>query len=109
MKGWRPKGHHKFGAKPTTVDGIKFHSKREAARYGKLKWMEKVGIISSLELQPRFEITVNGQKICTYVGDFEYTENGVRVVEDVKGYRTPEYRLKSKLMLAVHGITIRET
>jgi hypothetical protein len=30
------------------------------------------------------------------------------VVEDVKGFKTPVYRLKKKLMLAVHGIIVVE-
>jgi len=39
------------------------------------------------------------------------TPNGVKVVEDVKSEVTrklPTYRLKNKLMRAVHGIAIRE-
>jgi hypothetical protein len=31
------------------------------------------------------------------------------IVEDSKGVRTPVYKLKKKLMLACHGIEIRET
>ena len=31
------------------------------------------------------------------------------VVEDVKGFKTPLYRLKRKLMLLVHQIRITET
>jgi len=30
------------------------------------------------------------------------------VVEDVKGVKTPVYRLKKKLVEALHGITIQE-
>ena len=41
--------------------------------------------------------------------DFVYQEDGHTVVEDCKGFRTPEYRIKKKLMLWVHGIKIRET
>ena len=35
-------------------------------------------------------------------------ENGETVVEDTKGYKTPDYIIKRKLMLQVHGIRIRE-
>src|SRR5690606_369436 len=45
----------------TTVDGITFDSKREAERYGELKTMEAAGVISDLELQPRFPLTVNDE------------------------------------------------
>ena len=44
-----------------------------------------------------------------YIADFVYTENGEKVVEDVKGFRTPEYRIKRKLMLYSHGVRIKET
>ena len=47
-------------------------------------------------------------KVATYVGDFRYIDRNGIAVEDVKGMRTPVYRLKAKLMLAVHGITVRE-
>ncbi len=45
-----------------------------------------------------------------YVADFVYTdvEIGENVVEDSKGIRTKDYILKRKLMLAVHGIRIKE-
>ena len=47
---------HKYNAKKTVVDGIKFDSKKEAARYEVLKGLERVGKIDRLELQPRFEV-----------------------------------------------------
>jgi hypothetical protein len=49
------------------------------------------------------------ERACGYVADFVYMENGQQVVEDTKGMRTQEYRLKRKLMLWVHGIRIKET
>ena len=100
---------NKYGAVPTVVDGIRFASKREARRYGELKTAEKMGLIRNLELQPKFEIVVKGQKICTYRGDFLYFEDGVRVVEDSKGHRTQVYKLKKKLMKALYNIEILET
>ena len=93
----------------TEVDGIKFDSKKEAARYQELKTLEKAGEINGLTLQPKYELKVNGEKICYYIGDFGYIENGSVVIEDVKGVRTHAYRIKSKLMRAIYGITIRET
>ena len=95
----------------TILDGISFDSRKESARYADLKLMQKAGEISDLTLQPKFDIVINGVKVCSYVADFSYTENGVKVVEDVKSEMTrklPTYRLKNKLMRAVHGIAIRE-
>ncbi len=94
---------------PTVVDNIRFASKKEAARYGELKMLEENDDITHLCWQTPFVLEVNGQKICTYVADFQYRENGKIVVEDVKGRKTPVYRLKAKLMKACWGIEIRET
>jgi hypothetical protein len=100
---------NKYGNKPTVVDGIKFSSKKEASRYGQLKLLQRGGKISELRLQPKFDIVVCGAKICRYIADFTYVENGLVIVEDVKGKPTPVYRLKKKLMKAVFKIDIRET
>ena len=100
----------KYRAKVTWVDGIRFASKKEAKRYGELKLMEHAGHISKLKLQPSFDIVIKGQKICKYIADFTYfNSKQVRIVEDVKGVKTPIYRLKKKLVKALHGIEIFET
>lgn len=100
---------NKYRAIKTEADGISFHSKREATRYQDLKIMEREGLIGGLILQPKYPLEINGIKIGTYIGDFLYTENGQRVVEDTKGVKTPVYKLKRRLMLALYGIEIRET
>lgn len=101
---------NKFGNVRTEVDGIKFHSKKEAARYLVLKELQEQGAISNLRLQVSHQITVLGVKICRYISDFEYTDaEGNQVVEDVKGRITDVYRLKKKLMKACLGIDIYET
>lgn len=100
----------KYHAIKTEVDGYVFDSKKEAARYSELKLAEISGDISDLELQPRFPIIINETKICTYIADFRYKErDGKEIVEDCKGMRTAVYRLKKKLVLAVHGVEIFES
>lgn len=99
----------KFGNRKTAIDGITFHSAREAGRYVTLKMMERIGEIELLELQPKFAIIINGMKCFTYVADFGYVEKGSPVVEDCKGFRTPIYRLKKKCVEAQYRIKIRET
>ena len=94
--------YSKFNAKPTHVDGIRFASKREAHRFTELKCLERAGIISHLELQPRFPLIVGGKVVCTYIGDFRYLENGKSVTEDVKGFKTGEYIIKRKLLMALN-------
>lgn len=90
--------------------GRKFDSKREAIRAGELDLLQKMGRISDLQYQVRFEvIPKQGKKRAAfYVADFTYIEDGKLVVEDSKGHRTREFILKSKLMQQVHGITVRE-
>lgn len=100
----------KYCSKATYVDGKRFASKKEAARYGQLKAMSDAGYISNLATQVPFEIKVNDKKICKYLADFQYIEiqTGQTVVEDVKGFRTDIYKLKKKLVEAVYGIEIKE-
>ena len=100
----------KFHSKPTTLDGYRFDSMAEARRYGELKLLERAGEITSLELQPKFEIVVEDAHICYYFADFIYWDNATDkwVVEDVKGVRTAVYKLKKKLVEAIYGITITE-
>lgn len=98
----------KYRSRRTEVDGHTFASGREATRYCQLLLMQKAKLIGDLELQPRYRLEVNGVKVCDYVADFRYREGGGVVVEDAKGFRTPEYRIKKKLMLALLGIEVRE-
>lgn len=105
----------KYRNKKVIHDGIKFDSKKEAIRYSQLKMFEKAGLISNLQLQKEF-VLIPAQKIdgkvveraCKYKADFVYIEDGKMVVEDTKGFKTPEYIIKRKLMLFVHGIQIKE-
>jgi hypothetical protein len=98
----------KYGNVQTVVDAMTFDSKAEARRYGELKLLEQAGVIRDLVCQPKYPIVVNGKKICDYIGDFSYVEGGKVTLEDVKGVRTPAYRLKRKLVYACYGIEITE-
>lgn len=101
----------KFKAKKTVVDGITFDSMKEAARFRDLKLLERGGAIRNLEIQPKFDLSINGTKVCSYIGDFAYFENNARVIEDVKSKptKTPVYRLKRRMLLAQYpGIDHRE-
>jgi len=92
----------KYGARKTEIDGITFASAKEARRYAELKIEERAGLIRNLELQPVYEIAINGVRVCKYVGDFRYFRDQDRVLEDVKGQKTPMYRLKRKLVEAAY-------
>ena len=100
---------NKYKAIKTVVGGVKFDSKAEARRYGVLKVMERTGSIENLELQPKYDLMVDGTKCGFYKADFRYIENGKLIIEDVKGMKTPVYNLKKKLIKAIYGIEILET
>ena len=98
----------KYNAKKTEVDGRVFDSRAEARRYSELCLLESAGVIKDLVCQAAFPVFVNSKLICHYYADFTYHENGAYIVEDVKGMKTPVYRLKKKLVEALYNITITE-
>ena len=103
---------NKYGnIKTVTSDGIKHDSIKEANRWCELKLLERAGMIQDLDRQVKFPLLPKqeGERPVYYVADFVYTENGKKVVEDAKGVRTKEYKLKKKMMLYFHGIKIKET
>lgn len=100
----------KYNNKKTIINGISFHSKKEGLRYIELKQLLKSKKIFDLELQQKYDIIINNEKVCSYIADFKYKDkNGNTITEDVKGFKTAIYRLKKKLMKAVLGIEILET
>lgn len=105
----------KYHAKKTVVDGIEFDSAKEAKRYTQLRDMEMAGVIHGLLLQVPFEILpsfeCDGVKYrgMKYIADFVYTRDGKLVVEDCKGFKTAEYKLKKKLMAYINHVNIEES
>jgi len=102
------KGKSKYGAKWTKCSHNHLHqSKKEAVRCSLLHVLQKGGVISQLKQQPRFVLQkgydYEGKKIrrLCYFADFSYLEDGVKVIEDCKGYRTNVYRIKRKLVLPI--------
>ncbi|HYE20112.1 MAG TPA: DUF1064 domain-containing protein [Tepidisphaeraceae bacterium] len=111
----------KYRNRNTVVDGETFDSQAEAQRWRELRLMQDHKQIQNLQRQVKFVLSKarKGERSCSYVADFvydrivearcydkpEYTE---RVVEDVKGFRTPEYVVKRKWMFEKYGIEIRE-
>ena len=129
------KNLNKFNANKTTVNGIEFASQKEAKRYWELYLMQRAGKIEGLECQKKYvliptqreesnQLYTRGakkgsykpgkviEKEASYIADFDYYENGVHVVEDVKGHKKGAayelYVLKRKLMLKEYGIRVIE-
>lgn len=111
-------GRSKYHAVRTTVNGVTFDSKREAARYQVLAAWQKNGDIRKLRRQHSFTldvVTPNGEivQIGTYRSDFDYEEaipfgGWAWQVEDVKGMKTDLYKWKKRHVEAQFGIQIRE-
>lgn len=82
--------------------------------------MEKAGLISELELQPKFQLKCGGESIllrskrykngrkASYRADFSYHDHdtGERIVEDVKGFFTPLSALKIGIVEAEYGVRV---
>ena len=116
----------KYHNKKITVKGETYDSIREYNRYLELSLLQRAGRIQDLKRQVKFvliptqrEPDIIGprggvkqgkllEKECAYFADFTYYQDGQFVVEDTKGDRTPDYIIKRKLMLKVHGVRIRE-
>lgn len=120
----KEKYHNK---KVVTTDGLIFQSRKEYKRWCELKVMEASGIITDLQRQVKFVLipaqrepdTIGKrggikkgkllERECAYYADFTYNlSTGEQIVEDTKGMKTPEYKIKRKLMLYVHHIKIKE-
>jgi len=89
----------------------KFDSQKEAARYAELVLLERAGAIAKLRRQVPYALVVNGVHVCDYIADAVYCEGARVVCEDTKSDATRgnrAYRIKVKLMLACHGIEIKE-
>jgi uncharacterized protein (DUF362 family) len=118
---------NKYRNKKVTRNGITYDSQKEANRHAVLKLLERSGKIRDLERQVKFVLipaqyepdTVGKrggvkkgkliEREVAYIADFVYEENGKKVVEDSKGFRTADYILKRKMMMYFHGIRIKET
>lgn len=80
-----------------------YASKSEAAYAAKLDLSKRAGVILKWDRQVRVPLVVNGVKVCTIVPDFKvYARNGDWWYVEVKGHPTATWRLKRKLLAALH-------
>lgn len=97
----------KYGNKKTKVNGETFDSKKELKDWRQLQMLEKSGEICCLERQKEFVLiptirtNVETLRKTVYRADFFYydTRSERWTIQDSKGFPTPEYKLKKKLML----------
>ena len=92
-----PPRRSKYGAVRVKIDNIWFGSGQEGRQYVILKVLHLAGEITTLIIHPRFELIPKPHRI-VYEADFDVIwKDGTRQIQDVKGYPTPEFRLKEKL------------
>ena len=96
---------HKYFAKPTTEDGIRFASKKESRYYLQLQMAQKSGELLFFLRQTPFHLPGNVR----YVVDFtEFWKDGTVRFTDVKGFKTRSYLTKKKMVEALFPIQILE-
>ena len=98
----------KYNAKKTPCAHDHVHdSAMEARRCNDLHVLQAQGKISHLEHQPVYDCVIDGKRICKYIADFRYFISGdCRVVEDVKGFTTPVFNMKRRLVEALNPGTV---
>ncbi|CAB4142063.1 Protein of unknown function DUF1064 [uncultured Caudovirales phage] len=104
---------NKYRNKIVEVDGLKFDSAKEAARYQMLKLRARAGEIHDLNTQVKMPFIYEGKELFKYIADFTYFDviKKKLIIEDVKSEFTkklPVYRLKKKLIEAQYKIKIEE-
>lgn len=101
---WNPNVNHKFKAVRVEVDGLKFDSKLEARYYQELKIRVAAGEVSYFLRQVPIHLP-GGVK---YVVDFlVFFPDGSHEFVDTKGFETPEFKTKKKLVEALYPIQIK--
>jgi len=100
--------NHKFHAKITTCDGIKFSSKLEARYYEHLKMLQKTGLIlfflrqTSLHLPGNIRYVIDFVEFWAPKGDSQ----GEVIFTECKGFCTPQAKDKIKMAEDIYGISI---
>jgi hypothetical protein len=93
----------KYHNKITIIDGIRFHSKKEADFYQKLKIAWDHQDIKYFLMQVPLRLPGNIRYLCDFL--VVNLDNSLRYI-DVKGKDTPISLLKRKQVYAIYGIEI---
>ncbi len=98
--------------KDRTKDGVVYDSKHEMLYSKHLDLLIKAKEIISYERQIKYPLHVGGDLICHYILDFKvvYSDGSIQYIDCKASKRMtePVYKLKKKLMKAIHGIDIKE-
>lgn len=94
---------HKFNAKPVTLDGIRFDSKKEGRYYGQLKLRQRAGEVLCFLRQVPIHLP-GGTKL---VIDFlEFHSDGSVHFVDTKGVETETFKVKRREVEAIYPFQI---
>lgn len=99
---------HKYNAKPTTIDDIKFGSRKEGRYYQDLKLRQMSGEILFFLRQVPIRLPGGIKYVIDFL-EFHAPKNGDQgdvVFTEVKGMMTPLARVKIKQAEEILGITI---
>lgn len=126
MSHWYNKPKSKYHNEPVTVDGVTFDSLGEHRRWCFLKLMEQAGEISNLRYHVKYTLFPKGtidirrfpdgreielkryDREHWYEADFVYVnKKGEEVVEDFKGFETPEFKEKRVMFKALYEKDIK--
>lgn len=96
---------HKFNAKPTVYDGIRFDSKKEGNYYMDLRLRIKAGEVIFFLRQVPFYLPGGGKLVLDFL---EFHADGTAHFVDVKGVKTESYKFKKKQVEHLFPIEIEE-
>ena len=113
------KKESKYKSKKTEYNGIIYDSKKEANRAKQLDFQFKNGLISEPKRQVKFNWIEKHFKDYvsneidfkrSYIADFVYFchNRKIEIIEDVKGFKTVEYKKKKKIVEFIFKIKITE-
>lgn len=93
---------NKYHSKTTQVEGVTYHSKKEAAYADELRLRKMAHDIKDWQRQVCIPLNVNGYHIANYYIDFvvEHNDGTLEYVE-VKGFETDAFRMKWRLFEAL--------
>lgn len=99
---WVKKNYYTSAKTTLGLDGTYYASMFEASYANELFARKRLKEIESYETQVPFPLKVNDQKICTYIADFViYHLDGSNEIVETKGFKTPVFNLKWKLVCAL--------
>lgn len=95
---------NKYGNKTAIYNEYRYDSQLEAKYAVQLDWRIKAGEIKEYTRQYKLSLDVCGHHIANYYVDFRVTlADGREEYHEVKGWPTPEWKLKWKLAHAIYG------